>query len=420
MSLNRLEVVLKITERCNINCNYCYMFNLGNEDYKSRPVYMHQTTIDQVATFIANGAQELNIQTVIIILHGGEPLLLKKDRFEKMCLTLQKKISPFAKVRFTLQTNAILIDHEWIRLFTRFRIGVGVSLDGPAEYNDIGRLDHAGKTTFEDTLRGLRQLQQAAARDLIPQPGILTVINPANDARKLYRFFIDELHIRHLDFLLPIVSHETFDHTQLTACGDYLLALVDEHFREDKTGIELRLVDQFVEFLNAGANNKQKRNAEPDFALIVISGDGELGPDDDMKPLNFCQNVANVRDITLAGFLNRPEMIYIQRITHSIPDDCQDCAWQNYCKGGAGYGVLINRYSAKTGFNNKSVLCDALKDFHLEIVKRLMALGLTDDQLDGALDFDEDAYEKAADIAVPPGLRPPMPTIPIIALMQSA
>jgi len=34
-----IEVVLKLTERCNIDCTYCYVFNKGDESYKKHPKY---------------------------------------------------------------------------------------------------------------------------------------------------------------------------------------------------------------------------------------------------------------------------------------------------------------------------------------------------------------------------------------------
>jgi sulfatase maturation enzyme AslB (radical SAM superfamily) len=33
-------LVLKVARRCNLNCEYCYMYNLGDETYKSQPKFM--------------------------------------------------------------------------------------------------------------------------------------------------------------------------------------------------------------------------------------------------------------------------------------------------------------------------------------------------------------------------------------------
>jgi hypothetical protein len=32
-----VEVVLKVAERCNIDCTYCYMFNKGDESFRRKP-----------------------------------------------------------------------------------------------------------------------------------------------------------------------------------------------------------------------------------------------------------------------------------------------------------------------------------------------------------------------------------------------
>jgi len=91
----------------------------------------------------------------------------------------------------SLQTNAMLVDPEWIDIFERNRVRVGVSLDGPAEYNDkAGRFP--GQRHHDATVRGLRLLQDSARRG--PQQGWGAVRHrSAYPARTIYRYFVDEL-----------------------------------------------------------------------------------------------------------------------------------------------------------------------------------------------------------------------------------
>ena len=37
-------LVVKSTERCNLNCSYCYMYNGGDQSYLSRPPVMSMQT----------------------------------------------------------------------------------------------------------------------------------------------------------------------------------------------------------------------------------------------------------------------------------------------------------------------------------------------------------------------------------------
>jgi uncharacterized protein len=83
--------ILKITERC-INCTYCYFFNLQNDDYKQHPAYIADT-IAATASFIAQVAKQGGVQEVQLDLHGGEPMMMKKARFEEMCSVFQEALA---------------------------------------------------------------------------------------------------------------------------------------------------------------------------------------------------------------------------------------------------------------------------------------------------------------------------------------
>ena len=34
MQVEHIEAVIKVTERCNINCDYCYVYHKGNDDFR--------------------------------------------------------------------------------------------------------------------------------------------------------------------------------------------------------------------------------------------------------------------------------------------------------------------------------------------------------------------------------------------------
>jgi uncharacterized protein len=67
-----------------------------------------------------------------ISLHGGEILCLPKKDVE----ILLKKIYEL-KGRTSIQTNATLIDDEWIEIFKKYKTNVGISWDGPQELSEF-------------------------------------------------------------------------------------------------------------------------------------------------------------------------------------------------------------------------------------------------------------------------------------------
>ncbi|HAT2332484.1 TPA: XyeB family radical SAM/SPASM peptide maturase, partial [Serratia marcescens] len=80
--IKHLEIILKVSERCNINCTYCYVFNLGNDlAINSKPIISHKI-IEDLRGFFERACQEYEIETVQVDFHGGEPLMMGKERFD--------------------------------------------------------------------------------------------------------------------------------------------------------------------------------------------------------------------------------------------------------------------------------------------------------------------------------------------------
>jgi uncharacterized protein len=52
-----LEVVFKVQETCNINCSYCYMYNVGNTLFQSVPKQASIEVCGDVANFVVDHFQ---------------------------------------------------------------------------------------------------------------------------------------------------------------------------------------------------------------------------------------------------------------------------------------------------------------------------------------------------------------------------
>jgi uncharacterized protein len=392
----QIDVVIKITERCNIDCTYCYMFNMGNDDFTAHPAYITAETTSHTAQFLADGVRSLGIKTVRLIFHGGEPLMLKKAKFRQMCETYKAAIAPIAKLYLSLQTNAILVDEEWIAIFQEFDITIGVSLDGPPAYNDSARVDHQGRGTHAKVVTGLRKLQAAKKGGQFNDPGILCVIDPTRNAREIYRHFVDDIKATRLSFLMPMETHETATPEAIASCGDYLCQVFDEWVKDDNAAITIRIIDQVLRFMTGQVPLKTPEliAQHGNFALLTIASNGDIGLDDDLKPLNIGSALGNVAKTSLRAFLEAEGPSYINTVSYALPTACLDCCWQNYCRGGAHNGSLINRYSTLNGFNNPSVFCTGLKQFYSHLAGYMLAHGLDTTRLATALNHENSPYKK--------------------------
>ncbi|HEV2679407.1 MAG TPA: radical SAM protein, partial [Rhodanobacter sp.] len=183
---NTLQIILKVAERCNIACKYCYFFFGGDDSHKFNPAYIADETVDHLADFVADAVSRYQLDLVRIIIHGGEPLMLKKSRMADL-LSKIEQAARGSTLQFTIQTNAMLIDDDWVDLFEKHNVYVGVSVDGPREVNDTYRVDKRMRGTYDRTVDGLRKLFNAYEDGRIARPGALCVVNPELVApRELY------------------------------------------------------------------------------------------------------------------------------------------------------------------------------------------------------------------------------------------
>lgn len=372
--ISRLEVILKTVEKCNINCTYCYFFNGQDDSYKEHPKSISNHTINQVCYFLKKAIEDLFIDEVMLIFHGGEPLLQKKTEFNLMCQMFKNELSSKTKLTFAMQTNATLVSDKWIDLLEMHEVGVGISLDGPKSYNDKYRIDHRGKGTYDRVIKGLNLLTDAAKNGRIKPPGLLSVINPIIPPELIYKHFVHDLKFKFLDFLLPDLTHDSMEESTLRAIGDYLSELFKCWIKDDDPSIRIKLFNTNIFSLTKN-NQEYNTGFYENSYVITISSNGNVAPNDVLRNTQYWdpKNEPNIFRESLVEILNSDLFLYIQNQKEHVPSYCEECCWKNICKGGS----LINRYSKKNYFNNPSVYCNSLKSFYAEITTYLLSNGIS-------------------------------------------
>lgn len=119
------------------------MYEMADQSWRSRPKKISAKTIKTVAARIAEHARVRDLAAVEVILHGGESLLAGHDSIREIVTTVRSAVA--ARVDVSLQTNATLLDDDYLRLFDELGIGIGVSLDGGERTHDRSRRTAAGK-----------------------------------------------------------------------------------------------------------------------------------------------------------------------------------------------------------------------------------------------------------------------------------
>lgn len=168
--MNRISVILKPTDACNIRCKHCYN---SEKKYGLKKLSIESTNFIMDKLF-------REFKEVNIIWHGGEPLLMGKKYFENIVQS-QKKLSKKygCKYKNSIQTNGILLDDDYLDFFTANKFTIGISFDGPV--NNILR---------QETEKVEANLDRMILRG--DDFGVLSVIcNDSIDSLKqIYEYFV--------------------------------------------------------------------------------------------------------------------------------------------------------------------------------------------------------------------------------------
>ena len=150
------QFVVKLHSRCNLNCPECYVYQLRDSTWADQPRVMSDAVLDTLATRIAEHARRHRLPEVRVMLHGGEPLLAGPRRITRFAGALRTALTGTGTVaELVVQTNGTLLDEDFLELFRRLRIRVGVSLDGGPSAQDRRRPYRGGRGSHADVARAL-------------------------------------------------------------------------------------------------------------------------------------------------------------------------------------------------------------------------------------------------------------------------
>src|SRR5258708_38479833 len=76
------EFILKVHSRCNLACDYCYVYEAADQSWRSRPAAMSVETVRAMAARVAGDAEPQSLQKDEIGLHGAEPCLARTALIE--------------------------------------------------------------------------------------------------------------------------------------------------------------------------------------------------------------------------------------------------------------------------------------------------------------------------------------------------
>ncbi|WP_330179447.1 FxsB family radical SAM/SPASM domain protein [Nocardia sp. NBC_01503] len=372
--------MIKVHSRCDLACDYCYMYEHADQSWRGRPMGLAPATATRIAFRIAEHAAAHELPEVAIVLHGGEPLLLGVDRTREFLATLHTAIAPVARLNLHIHTNGVLLSPAFLDLFTEYNVRVGVSLDGDRAANDRHRLYRNGRSSYDRVSASLELLRKPRYRALFS--GLLCTVDIANDPVAVYRGLLAQDPPR-MDLIMP---HSNWEHqppglrsprdpdNPKQGGGEYgrwLIAVFDA-WNADGRPVPLRTFESVVAAMYGRPSSAEAIGLDQ-VDLLVIETDGSLEQVDSLKTAyeGAAATGLDVWDNSLDEAAVLPGITVRRDGIDGVSAICKSCPVVQVCGG----GFYPDRYRPGAGFDNPSVYCSDLKEMIDHVAESEAAAG---------------------------------------------
>ncbi len=356
---NKLSlVVIETSNACNFRCTYCYS-NATNGALMDL----------KIAKRAIDDAAEIHDQPVTILFHGGEPLLnfdLIKSTVDYANRFVRKDGSK--KFFFSIQTNLSLINLEKLEFLKKHAFDIGISIDGPKDFNDQTRKFKNGKGTYNSIVKGIKLLQRNKMSF-----GTILVVSDINVIDHIYDFMVEHGidHIKINPYFMQGRAQKKMPVQTLQKKYAYkTLRLVDRLIENNTTDKKL-IVDNASVMLKIilGQDNGSMCMGLPCGAGVHTLGigfDGAVYPCDSMKGVKGL-SIGNIQFQSMKKMLNAPLVNEIKKRTADFMEDCRLCWLRSGCK----VNCANNSYNRAKTFLEKSEMCGYYKIMFPELMWRV-------------------------------------------------
>lgn len=359
----KINLIMKVTSKCTLACSYCqYMADLT--DNNSNLVMSREILHRSISQLMA-----LPSRNVTFIWHGGEPLLVDMDFYEEaICLQSQYQRED-QKVMNNIQTNATLLNQEWIDFLQTNNFNISISLDGPDEIHNRHRLYPSGKSSFDRVMQAVQLLMDNNLKF-----GLLAVVTKESIEKpsEIYNFFVNN-GFKSFDFLPCIKTNKRAGEmigSFITASefSDFMIQVFDFWIKDDNPDIRIRYFGNILKGILGGKPSLCKF-AGTCSNFITIDCNGDIYP---------CDNFVGYSDLKFGNILSNDLQVVIESDKHkyfvekinAIKLECSNCEWYQICRGGCPY----YSYMSGQNFSNWNYFCETRKSIFRHIEERVKSI----------------------------------------------
>lgn len=323
-----LKLLVKPTNKCNLNCKYCY-----NKYYENEK----DMTIEDIEKII-----EMAVETdkdILWIWHGGEPLLMGKDFYIETTKLLHDK----GIKRISMQTNGTLIDKEYIEFFKENNISISLSFDGLN--NEINR---------SNTIEVKKAIELLNENEF--EFSIIQVVNKDNFRNLVEDYYgFKELGIKayHMNLIFDSKDKNTLGVDYLK---DYLNSFKDllNTWVHDSSPIFIRNFGEFISYMLGGSEYMCSRTGKCSNSWFGINPNGSLYPCDRWVDFPY----GNIKDFNSFEEVRHTErFLDFKSINDTRKIECKKCDIYEVCKGGCPVNAILDN----GGLHPNKVRCNYIK-----------------------------------------------------------
>lgn len=353
-----LKVILRITDRCNQDCAYCYVPR--EKRLRSRqPLSLE--ALRHVYAQVLSG----RFRHVSFVWHGGEPTSAGARYLDDVICAQAECAAPHVKIENSIQTNTTLVDIELIEVFKKHQLGVGISLDAPPDVHNSLRVFWDGRPSLDVVLEKVELMRRHGLRF-----GAICVIHARNyhRATEIYGFF----KALRMNYQMNPFYQDEGTSASITARlaitpAEYAEALVttfDRYVDDPEHTIDVSELRDIILSMMVGQSRNCLYTGRCEEFLGVTPGGKVIFDRPEWR-------IGTVSTLTADAIVDSPQARLIRTRPLALQrNDCAGCEWWGVCRGGcSSRATAIHRDALRS-----DPFCDTRRLLFAHVRERLTEL----------------------------------------------
>lgn len=331
--INNISILIKpASSACNMKCKYCFYFDVASKRNIKNSGVMSEIVIKKI---IDSAFKTVNNGIVNFSFQGGEPTLASIDYFYFFINYVNYINNKNYKnqVNYFIQTNGLLIEEKWTKLFKNNNFLVGLSLDIIESIHDKFRVDYLSKATFNKVTETKKLFEKYSV-----DYNILTVLTYelSKYPKEVYEY-IKKQNIKYIQFIPCLSPLNKLNEEYSIKPKDFasFYNTIFNLWKDDFINGDYYSVSFFDNIIpmigknhppfTCGLNGKCQ-------SQIVVENNGDVYPCD-----FYCEDkykIGNILDDDFYNFINSKVAKDFINEKRNISKMCNSCNFHNVCGAG--------------------------------------------------------------------------------------